>query len=197
MQAKRAQDEGGHWSPCMTPRPVHARRAAELARGRPGHVTAAESKAKRCDAPHAPCAAAVRRGELAAARPSWSDRVHLRETSANQAKPAASCRVHWRSIHSIDAARETSRLSRLRVFVSRDGPLASSRKNRVCSRSDWHGSLFCRCPAPTRRKHTPRHMHTFMQAAQPTHARFAAAPAYRTEQSASDEHQTRHAAQRE
>ena len=29
------------------------------------------------------------------------------------------------------------------------------------------------------------------------HARFAAAPAYRTEQSASDEHQTRHAAQRE
>ena len=117
-----------------------------------------------------------------------------RPTKRNLPHPVA-C-IGGRSIRS-NAARETSRLSRLRVFVSRDGPLASSRKNRVCSRSDWHGSLFCRCPAPTRRKHTPRHMHTLTHAAQPAHARFAAAPAYRTEQSASDEHQTRHAAQRE
>ncbi len=156
MQAKRAQDEGGHWSPCMTPA---SPRDGPLSWRGDGPATWPRRKAKRSDAPHAPCAAAVRRGELAAARPSWSDRVHLREMSANQAKPAASCRVHWRSIHAIDAARETFRLSRWRVFVSRDEPLASSRKNRVCSRSDWHGSLFCRCPAPTRRKHTPRHMH--------------------------------------
>ncbi len=88
-----------------------------------GPATWPRRKAKRSDAPHAPCAATVRRGELAAARPSWSDRVHLREMSANQAKPAASCRVHGgRSIRS-NAVRETFRLSRLRVLFLAMGRL--------------------------------------------------------------------------
>ena len=64
-------------------------------------------------------AAKGREGELAAARPSWSDRVHLREMSANQAKPAAFCRVHGgRSIRS---------LRRVRRFGFRDCGFCFSR----------------------------------------------------------------------
>jgi hypothetical protein len=118
MQAKRAQDEGGHWSPCMTPHPVHARRAAELARGRPGHVAAAESKAKRCAA-RALCGSSASRR----AGGGEAELVGSCALAGNVGQPGETCRILSRAL----AVDPFDRMRRVRRFGFRDCGFCFSR----------------------------------------------------------------------
>ena len=158
MQAKRAQDEGGHWSPCMTPRPVHARRAAELARGRPGHVAATGSKAKR-SAARALCGSSASRR----AGGGEAELVGSCALAGNVGQPSETCRILSRAL----AVDPFDRMRRVRRLGFRDCGFLFLAMGRLHPRARI-GSVRVRtgtevysadAPPPTRRKHTPRHMH--------------------------------------
>ena len=176
----------------MTPHPVHARRAAELARGRPGHVAAAESKAKRCAA-RALCGSSASRR----AGGGEAELVGSCALAGNVGQPSETCRILSRAL----AVDPFDRMRRVRRFGSRDCGFCFSRWA-ACILAQESGlfafGLARKSILPMPRLHpTQAHPKAHAHINARDKAKFAAAPAYRTEQGTSDEHQTRHAAKRE